>query len=209
MEKNKIIIRDYKNNDKEKLIGIWSEAFRSPTSYNFQKELKEFYNSLNPKEITISELEGKVNGFVKAIELKKQESLLDYLNNIINLAIQKDKDTLKYFQEGFASIHGGKVEVNIHKNPYNLRLNCLTKNDILISEIAVDKSMQGKGIGKRLLRRSLEKSITKNAKYYITCCWNGSYSKELFTRMGFKPIVTLRPVYLDGESGTDMIKKIR
>ena len=206
--KDQLVIRDYKNKDKPEIVKIWSETFRAPSGPRFNRDLKNFQKSLDPRYVIVSELEGKVNGYSRAAPFATNTRLLDYFNNIIGSAISGDREALRQIQENWVKKYSGKSQIILHRNRNTLNIN-LGKNDIYISDIAVEKYMRGKGIGSLLLQESLEKVAKKNTRYFVTMCWNGGYSRQLFSKFRFKPVVTLKPVYFDSQSATYMIRGSR
>lgn len=206
--KDQVIIRDYKNKDKAEIVKIWSETFRAPSGPKFNRDLKNFQKLLAPRYVIVSELEGKVNGFSMAAPFTTDMRLLDYFNCIIGSAINGDIETLEQMQENWVEKYGGKSQVILHRNR-NILSTDLGKNDIYISDIAVEKNMRGKGIGSLLLQESIKKAVQKNTKHLVAMCWNGGYSRQLFSKLGFKPVVTLKPVYFDSQSATYMVRGSR
>jgi len=204
-----LIIRDYKSKDKHRVVDIWSETFRTVFGSEFEESLKDFQKLLNPRYVTLAELGGGVKGFIKTTPFSANKKLLDYFNSIIDFAINGDRAILEEMQESIVKDIGGESQVILHHNRDVLKGDSLEANDIYISDIAVENNMRGRGIGNQLLQASLEKTIQNNTRYSATMCWGGGYSRQLFSKFEFKPIVTLKPSYLDHESAIFMVRSYK
>jgi len=112
---------------------------------------------------------------------------------------------LNFFTAHQKKVGKGEVVVRFYNNDLTINLlmdRGISPHDRYIASIAVDSSHRHENVGSSLLEEQIALAQRGSADRIYAHCWEGSYSPQLFAKLGFHPFLTVGPTEMDGLAKT-------
>lgn len=127
----------------------------------------------------------------------------------------KDRDGIKTHIENYVNGIGynGEISVKLYDNDATRYLSDLILAEMIISggdfyltNMIVSPFFQRRGIGKCLAEERIKIAQEAGSKIAYVSCIEGRHSLAVYQKLGFSPVVRLKPGYPDGSAAIRLIK---
>jgi len=114
-----------------------------------------------------------------------------------------------------AIIYDGEVSVELYdpevtkslSNRYLAEI-ILGGQDFYLTNLVVSPQFQRRGIGKQLAEERIKIAKKSGSKIAYVSCIEGRHSLSIYRRLGFSPVIRLKPGYPDGSAAVRLLKII-
>lgn len=125
------------------------------------------------------------------------------------LARAKAPQQSEQLEEMLSEQRGHRVSVRMYSNQFIRSTDGIATNDWDLDGLAVLPEYRGQGIGKLLTKKRLEFAQDENAAaVYSTLHLTGKGIGQLYTHLGFSPLLKITPSYPDGSAAKYVGKKL-
>jgi len=204
-----VLIRPYQEKDLDTVVALFSDAFRPVDHLFFEVNLAFFRKQLRPDSALVAEASEKVVGFGTYFPLGHSQDLFSHFQYIIRISQNPHLESiLREQQEYDQPMLGGEVVVEFFENDITQGESQLKNTDLYLSELVVDPSFRGRGIGPKITEEEIK--LASQASVAIAMCWDGEgrASFRMYRKLGFEPLLRLGPTYPDGNSATYVGKRL-
>ncbi|MDP3990449.1 MAG: N-acetyltransferase [archaeon] len=126
-----------------------------------------------------------------------------------------DKDRINKFLQGYVEMirYGGEVSVELYDNEVTQSLSnrdlaeiIIRGQDFYLTNLVVSPRFQRRGIGKKLAEERIKIAKKSGSKIAYVSCIEGRHSLSIYQRLGFSPVIRLKPGYPDGSAAVRLLK---
>lgn len=204
-----VLIRSYKEEDKDALLDIYKEAFSGATAGNLALAVDLFKDYLKLGRAVVAEYDGEIVGFGCYIKVCDKQFLSRDIGRVIWYSQRPSSEKmLRDFYECEKKRTGGEVVVEFFDNELTRRDIKLMEEDIFFSSLAVRADFRGKGIGRMIIEDRIRRVKEEGASKIFVSCWEGGYSSNLYRKLEFSLLIRLDPYHNDGNAVSWVAKEL-
>ena len=198
-----VIIRPYEPRDLEALLRM-QETTWNGVVFDITQHTHVTGEYASPYTMVVAEEDGLFIGYGGRLKLENEPSITWHCSEC--LAVEDTWLSRKAYltKQGVASVFFGEVYL-----PSTLTFHTKISlkpgpSDVYMTDMIVDPLYRQRGIGTQLVKARVERSIKEGAHALFVDCREGSASRKIYSSLGFIPVLSKKPHYLDGSGMTFM-----
>ena len=181
----------------------------------FRDRIKKNFKYVKSHKFIVAKIGENVVGFGSYCFGRDDLDLSTHSFSEIIAVHNNDKDRINMRLGDYVSGIGysGEISAELYDNDATRYLCGKILADIIISgrdfyltDMVVSPHFQRRGIGKRLAEERIKIAQETGSKIAYVSCIEGRYSLAVYEKLGFSPVIRLKPGYPDGSAAIRLIK---